>query len=116
MRYEMVRCLGETGFSFSENVTVSPPVLPSACQGLALSSTKRKIKANCSPEKSNIRLQDLIPISRSGPNISFKDICVRAANQRDAHPDHQASYIVMVDFSGIDSGPWISLLKYCENN
>ena len=32
LRCDTVRCLGETGFSFSENVAVFPQVLPSACQ------------------------------------------------------------------------------------
>ncbi|GFS76261.1 hypothetical protein TNCV_4667981 [Trichonephila clavipes] len=32
LRCETVRCLGETGFSFSANVAVFPQILPSACQ------------------------------------------------------------------------------------
>ncbi|GFX35614.1 transposable element Tcb2 transposase [Trichonephila clavipes] len=98
--------LGARGWGLEIWLTNSACEYPQIAE--ILSSTQRKIRANCSREKVNIRLQDLIPISRSSPNISFKDICVRAANQRDACPDHQASFVVMIDLSGIVSGPWFS--------
>ncbi|GFX53525.1 hypothetical protein TNCV_4653111 [Trichonephila clavipes] len=44
-----------------------------------------------SSEKANIGLQDLIPIPHSSHGVSFKDVEVCEAIQRDACPDHQAS-------------------------
>ncbi|GFT90755.1 uncharacterized protein TNCV_2777421 [Trichonephila clavipes] len=71
----------------------------------------KKIGSNCNHERANIGLQDLIPIPHSSHNASYKDIAVCVALQSNTCPSHQASAIVMVDFSDIERhvcGSWFS--------
>ncbi|GBL83406.1 hypothetical protein AVEN_110709-1 [Araneus ventricosus] len=56
--------------------------------GLALSSIKMNLGANCTPEKANIGLQDLIPIPHTSHSAYFKEMERCSAIQHDACPDH----------------------------
>ncbi|GFX58629.1 hypothetical protein TNCV_418081 [Trichonephila clavipes] len=60
---------------------------------------KTKIRASCTCEIMNIGHRHLISIPHNSRRDSFKDMKVCASIQSDVCPVHQASAIVMVDFS-----------------